>query len=138
MADKMGSPELIGGPYSMPAASIGDTLRCEVRGDMVVTGITAAPIPWLIGRPSVGRGRSSLIVRGDLSAALRLESRSAVCHWFGVSSTVAGRWRRALGVERVTPGTSALLADRPPPAPSEEEARERGRKGARKRWGESD
>ena len=29
---------------------IGRTVFCEVRGEMVVTGMTDAPIPWPVGK----------------------------------------------------------------------------------------
>jgi len=140
MTKQSNPPDLIGGPYEMPPVNIGDVVACEVRGDMAVTGVSDGPIRWVVGRPAAGRGRTSLIVcRGliahpGLADAVRVESEAAVCHWFGVSRSAVVRWRKALGVGRVTPGTSALLADRPPPAPTVEEARARGRKGARKRW----
>lgn len=138
MTTKTKPPALVGGPYHKPeGVNIGVVARCEVRGDLLVTGFTDAPIPWPVGRPRDAKvSRPSLLVRDDLARAVETESVAALCHWFGVGATVANKWRRALGVGRVTPGTSALLADRPPPAPTVEEARARGSKGARKRWGE--
>ena len=129
-------PPLIGGPYKPPAdAAIGAVLRCEVLGDLTVSGFTDAPIPWPVGRAAGGRGRSSLVVRDDLARAVETESVAAVCHHFGATPSVVRRWRRALGVDQITLGTAALRAKHAPPPPTSDQARERGRKGARQRWG---
>jgi hypothetical protein len=48
------------GKYRTPRFRIGRTVFCEVRGEMVITGMTDAPIPWPIGKG--GAGRHSLIV----------------------------------------------------------------------------
>lgn len=131
-------PPLVGGPYKPPAVAIGDTLRCKLKGDLKVSGFTDAPIPWPVGRLPGGRGQSSLVVRDDLARAIKCESVAAVCHHFGVSPSVVRRWRRALGVSYITRGTRVLRATHAPPPPTPEQARERGRKGARKRWGEAE
>lgn len=128
-------PALVGGPYKPPAVAIGETLRCEVKGDLKVSGFTDAPIPWPTGRATGGRGQSSLVVRDDLARAIETESVAAVRHHFGASPSVVRRWRRALGVSHITRGTRALRATHAPPPPTPDQARERGRKGARKRWG---
>lgn len=130
-------PPLIGGPYSRPkGVEVGDVVRCEVLGDLRVTGFTDAPIPWPVGLKLTARGGSpSLVVRDDLARAVETESALAVRHHFGVSASVVRRWRRALGVGRSTKGTVALQASRETPRLSPEDARKYGRKGARKRWG---
>lgn len=95
--------------YSAPLADTGDVLDCEAAGkSFVVGGITDAPIPWPRRRKS---GRAQLIVCGDLVAALRVESASAIAHHWGVSITTVWSWRKALGVERVTEGTRELLKE---------------------------
>ena len=42
--------KLLFGPYRAPRFRRGGTLRCELRGDLVVTGLTDAAIPWPLGR----------------------------------------------------------------------------------------
>ena len=52
---------------------------CEVRGEMDITGMIDAPIPWPIGKG--GAGRHSLIVYKGLAKAVRREPNQAVAHW---------------------------------------------------------
>ena len=73
------------GKYRTPRFRIGRTVFCEVRGEMVITGMTDAPIPWPVGKK--GRGRHSLIVFKDLAKAVRRESNQAVAHWVERRST---------------------------------------------------
>jgi len=98
---------LIGGPYRAPRINRGDVLHCEARGeDVIVGGFTDAPIPW----PRVKKtGKPSLIVCGNLVDALHLESEQAISHHWGVGTVTIWKWRQALGIGRVTPGTSDLL-----------------------------
>jgi hypothetical protein len=42
--------KLLFGPYRTPRFRYGGTLRCELRGDLVVTGLTDAPVPWPLGK----------------------------------------------------------------------------------------
>lgn len=129
-------PALIGGPHELPRnAHIGVAHDCEVRGELVVTGFTDAPIPWIRGRPHKGKGPPTLIVCGDLARAVREESARAVAHWWGVTSRTVTTWRKSLGVGPITPGSSAAWAANVPEPPTSKEAVERGRAGARKRWG---
>ena len=65
------------GKYRTPRFRIDRTVFCEVRGEMVITGMTDAPIPWPIGK--CGRGRHTLIVYKDLAKAARRESEQAIC-----------------------------------------------------------
>jgi hypothetical protein len=51
-----------------------------------------------------------LIVCGDLARAVRVESETAVCHWWGVGICTVWTWRKALGVKRITKGASELLS----------------------------
>ena len=74
----------------------GQRVRCLVRGDMVITGMTDAPIPWPVGIHD--RGRRSLIVYKDLAKAIRRESNRAICHWWGVCPSVIWKWRWVLRV----------------------------------------
>jgi hypothetical protein len=43
-----------------------------------------------------------------LARAVRQESGLALRHWWGVSRSVVGCWRRALGVERFTARSARL------------------------------
>jgi len=64
-----------------------------------------ARIPWPVGKIAWAR---SLVVCGGLARAVRLESNQAVCHWWGVTPQTVSKWRKALGVGRVTSGTRRL------------------------------
>jgi hypothetical protein len=97
------------GKYRTPRFRIGRTVFCEVRGEMVITGVTDAPIPWPVGKR--GRGRHTLIVYKDLAKAVRRESELAICHWWGVCTTTVWKWRKALGVGFSNEGTHRLLHD---------------------------
>jgi hypothetical protein len=58
------------------------------------------------------RGRAkSLVVYRALAKAVRRESNQAVCHWWGVTPQTVTKWRRTMGVERATEGTSRLHHD---------------------------
>ena len=57
------------GKYKTPRFRIGQKVRCEVRGKVVITGMTEAPIPWPIAKG--GRGRHSLVVCSSFSLVLR-------------------------------------------------------------------
>jgi hypothetical protein len=84
------------GKYRTPRFRIGQRVRCHVRGEMVITGMTDAPIPWPVRKQ--GRGRNSLIVYKDLAKAVRRESNQAICHWWGIYRCVVCRWRWILRV----------------------------------------
>ena len=94
------------GTYRTPRFRIGQRVRCLVRGEVIITSITEAPIPWPIAKG--GRGRHSLVVYKGLARAVRRESEQAICHWWGVRTTTVWKWRKALGVGIATPGTSRL------------------------------
>jgi hypothetical protein len=97
------------GKYRAPRFRIGQRVRCAVRGEMIITSITDAPIPWPVGRR--GPGRHSLIVYEDLAKALRRESNQAISHWWGVDPQTVTKWRRALGVDAITEGTNRLHSE---------------------------
>jgi len=102
----MTGAELLAGPYRRPAVRRGQIVVCEYRG-MVVTvgGLTAAPVPW----PLIDRGGPpALIVCGDLVRAIQTESATAIVHHWGVSPQTVWRWKRALGVGRMTEGGKRL------------------------------
>src|SRR5262245_5192158 len=83
----------------------------QVRDRVVLVVLSSAPVPWPVGQ----RGRAkSLVVYAGLAKAVRRESNRAVCHWWGVTPQTVSKWRKALGVGRVTKGTSALLRENAP------------------------
>jgi hypothetical protein len=81
---------------------------CEWRGEVKIVGLTDAEIPWPIGQKGSSR---SLVIYGSLAQAVRNESNQAVAHWWGITGQTVTKWRRALGVEPITKGTSRLLSD---------------------------
>jgi len=95
------------GTYRTPKFKYGDIVECEMRGPVKIVGLTSARIPW----PKCTRG---MILYGDLARAVRTESGKAVQYWFGVGQDRAWKWRRALGVDRVNEGTSALMSRNAP------------------------
>jgi hypothetical protein len=52
-----------------------------------------------------------LVVFKDLHRAILRESNQAICHWWGVTPQTVSKWRKALGVERDTEGTSRLSSE---------------------------
>lgn len=100
-------PTLIGGPYSAPPCEPGSSLVCRLKGRQRVGGLTTAPIPWPYSAERAGGSGRSLIVCGDLVRAVGIESAQAICYHWGVGRKVVGEWRRALGVGRMTEGTTA-------------------------------
>ena len=117
------------GPYSMPNGfGIGGTITCAYRGrEVVIGGITAAPVQWFMIRNT---GKPFVILCGDLIRAVQTESEAAIAHNWGVNKTTVWKWRKALKVERMTPGTEqvfrTLFESRIP-----EEVVERGRRKSR-------
>jgi hypothetical protein len=103
--------KLLHGPYVAPRCQVGSRLFCEVRGQVIVCGISAGRIPWPIGK----RGRArSLVVCGDLAKALQRESNIAICYWFGITGQTVTKWRKALDVPQVNEGTRRLYVDYTP------------------------
>ena len=37
------------GPYKAPKFEYGDSVQCQVRGDVVIVGMTDGLIPWPLG-----------------------------------------------------------------------------------------
>src|ERR1700722_5892951 len=96
------------GTYSTPRFRYGKFVFCEMRGEVEIVGLTDAPIPWPIGK----RGRhKAIVLYGALVKAVRRESSLAIQHWFGVGPSTVWQWRKALGVDATTEGTSRLLSE---------------------------
>jgi len=98
--------KLLYGPYAPPKCRVGDKLPCEYRGhEVTVRGMSDAPIQW----PSTRRRRNhSPILCGDLIRAVQRESEMAVAHHWGVRTELVWKWRCALGVPAMTPGSRRL------------------------------
>jgi transcriptional regulator with XRE-family HTH domain len=97
------------GPYQAPKVVWGDLLSCEIRGQVTVGYFSNGKIPW----PCVQRpGHLSPILCGDLAKALRCESLTAVCHWWGVTLQTGIKWRKALGVTGYNEGGNRLREER--------------------------
>ena len=58
-----------------------------------------------------GRAKSLVVFKG-LARAVRRESGVAVAHHWSVDKQTVWKWRKALGVGRVTEGTSKRLSGR--------------------------
>jgi hypothetical protein len=99
---------LLLGKYRTPRFRYGRKVLCEVRGEVTITGMTDAPIPWPIGKRIRGH---SLVVFKDLAKALRRESNQAICHWWGITPQTVSKWRKALGIGPITEGTSRLYRE---------------------------
>jgi hypothetical protein len=83
------------GKYRTPRYRIGQKVRCQVRGKVVIVGLSDAPIPW----PLCKRRKWLVpVVYQGLARALRLESAQAIVHHWGVGQVSVSRWRKALGV----------------------------------------
>ena len=110
-------PPLLGGPYRAVRVRPGHTVVCLMRGEVEVHGVTEGarstddgPLAWPYVEPCPGTRRLTMLVLGDLPRAVRTESVQAVCHYWRVGRHTVQRWRRALGVGRMTAGTRALWA----------------------------
>ena len=58
--------KLLYGPYQAPRCNVGRLLRCRIKGDVRVAGLTDAPIVWPFALQQGGGGRPSLILCGGL------------------------------------------------------------------------
>jgi len=96
------------GKYATPRFRYGKFVMCEMRGEVEIVGLTDAPIPWPIGK----RGRhKAIVLYGGLVRAVKRESSLALQNWFGVGPFTVWKWRKALGVDRNTEGTSRLFSE---------------------------
>jgi hypothetical protein len=99
----MTTPPKLLGKYRTPKFRVGDLVNCARRGNVRITCVSDAPIPWPIGQTlPKGRGRA-LILYGDLAKAVKRESAEAIMHWFGVKANTVWQWRKTLGCRNTTP-----------------------------------
>lgn len=96
---------LIAGPY-FPPRHRGRKIYCEWRGDVMIAGITQAPIPWPYSKGC--RQKQLPILCGDLIRAVRTESVESIAHHWGVGRSTVRRWRNHLNVPWFNPGTTAV------------------------------
>ena len=96
--------KLIGGPYRPPRVRVGDSLFCDLHGEVVMRAFTDR-LRWPC---ALLYGQRSPILTGDLVRAVRTESAMAVAWWWEVSRNLVHRWRVCLSVGRKTPGTLRL------------------------------
>jgi NUMOD3 motif len=94
------------GPYRTPRFRYGAIVTDEIRGDVQITQLSNARIPWPLAKKK-GR-RPTPLVNRTLARAIRLESTPAIRYWFGLTAWQASVWRSALGAEANNPGTLRL------------------------------
>jgi len=97
--------KLLFGPYHPPPVRRDKELVCAIRGKVEAGDYSNGLIPW-----PMRWGTRSLILCHDLVRAVRKESAMAVAHYWGVCSAIVSRWRKALAVEPITPGTRRLIS----------------------------
>ena len=68
-------------------------------------GITSDPIPWPIGQTKRAK---TLVMFRDLAKALKKESATAICHWWGITEQTVTVWRKKLGISSGTLGSRKL------------------------------
>jgi hypothetical protein len=100
--------KLLFGPYQAPRFRVGQVMRCEVRDEVRIVGLSEGRIPWPVGMKGSNR---ALVVFKGLAKAVRRESAQAVAYWWGIHRQTVWAWRKALGVGATTEGTSRLLSD---------------------------
>jgi hypothetical protein len=101
------STRLYFGPNRTPRFHYGPVIMCEVRGEVIIKRLKDSPIPWPMGQRR-GERAVGLIIYKDLARAIRTEAAVAVAHHWGVTAQTVTAWRKALGVEPTTLGTSEL------------------------------
>jgi hypothetical protein len=101
------------GLYHPPRVTVGDDIQCEMRGWMRVhSWRDAGKIMWPLGiRGGPSPGRPSMVLTGDLVEAVRREAAIAVAQHWGTTWRTVRVWRRALGVERMTEGSTRLAEE---------------------------
>jgi hypothetical protein len=101
--------KLLSGPYRALRCRKGDVVFCDVRGEVVVRGMSAGRIPWTVTR--LKRSRPLLIVFAGLAEAIRRESNQAVAFWRGIDKQTVSKYRKVLGVPLMREGTCRLHRD---------------------------
>ena len=101
---KFDNHKLLSGPYKTPLFRYGQRVECEVRGEVILVGLSNGRIPWPLGRLP-GTSPRGLVVFHGLAKAVRTESATAICHWWGVtaqtvSSSVSTPHSRAVAKTR--------------------------------------
>ena len=112
------------GTYPTPLFAYGSVVQCEWRGEVEITGLTSARIPWPVGKRRGERGKTHVLY-ADLVTALKRESLSAVCYWWGVTPQTVTKWRWELGVGAMTEGTVKLKSTSAKESEAFAEARKR-------------
>jgi hypothetical protein len=95
---------LLHGPYRPPRCRVDGFLTCRIRGRLKVARISDARIQW----PCAVNGQPFLIVTAAMARAIRRESATAICYWFGVTPQTVTKWRKSLAVPMTNAGTSRL------------------------------
>jgi hypothetical protein len=102
MPKKVRAPILLSGPYNPPPCKVGDTLHCELFGDVKVAGFSKALQPWPMCKPtssgSAGRpyhGRRPILC-GDLVRAIVEESHRAVSYYWDAPMSLVAKWRETV------------------------------------------
>lgn len=93
--------------YRTPRYRYGETVTDAIRGAVIVTKTSEAPIPWPMAKLPGGR-KAGLVVFKGLEIALRTESALAICHHWGVTPQTVSKWRGLLGIDQKTPGAKRL------------------------------
>jgi hypothetical protein len=96
---------LLHGPYRSPRCRLGKKLFCEIRGWVPVRRISTGRIPW---PQTLVHSNRAFILTGDLVEAVRRESETAICYWWGITPQTVTVWRKALDVVRASAGSSRL------------------------------
>lgn len=104
---KVDSYRLRFGHYETPPVEVGQRVKCAVRGEVVVVGLSNGRIPWPIAYKP-GNANRMLVVYSGLTLAVKREASIAVCHWWGVTPQTISRWRKVMSVGPNTVGSAAL------------------------------
>lgn len=99
------------GRYRAPRYRYGETVTDSIRGDVIVTRTSDAPIPWPMGKIP-GSRKPGLVIVAGLEKALRTESALAICHHWGITPQTVSKWRGLLGIDQKTAGARLLRQNR--------------------------
>jgi hypothetical protein len=98
------------GPYAAPRFKYGQRVTDEARGEVEIVGLSDAKIPWPTAKlTTIVSRKAGLVIYKGLAKALRTESATAICYWWGVTAQTVSKWRNLLGVDRSSiPGETLL------------------------------